>query len=135
MQNRNVPVIRALAAFVFVSSIFGQQPRARINASINENELQRLPRNVHPLARPEFDRGPAPAGLPMDRMLMVLTPSAEQQASLESLLDAQQNPASPQYHQWLTPEEFGARFGPADADVQKVTDWLEIGRASCRERV
>jgi hypothetical protein len=28
-------------------------------------------------------------------------------------------------HKWLTPAEFGSLFGPADADVAKVTGWLQ----------
>jgi hypothetical protein len=105
--------------------VLTQTPVARVTRPINGAELQRLPRNVHPLARAEFDRGTAPPDLPMERMLLVLSPSAEQQAALTTLLDAQQDPASPQYHKWLTPKEFGARFGPADQDIQSVTSWLE----------
>jgi subtilase family serine protease len=33
-------------------------------------------------------------------------------------------PRSPKYHQWLTPKEFNRRFGPRDADVDGVVDWL-----------
>ena len=33
-------------------------------------------------------------------------------AGLDSLLKAQQTPGGPQYHVWLTPAQFGARFGP-----------------------
>ena len=39
-------------------------------------------------------------------------------------MDEQQSKDSPNFHQWLTPQQFGAQFGPADADVQAVTDWL-----------
>ena len=39
-------------------------------------------------------------------------------------MDQQQSKASPNYHQWLTPQQFGQQFGPADADIQTVTDWL-----------
>lgn len=42
----------------------------------------------------------------MDGMLRVLDRSNEQKAALKSLLDAQQDPASPEYHKWLTPEEW-----------------------------
>src|SRR5205807_2469414 len=35
-----------------------------------------------------------------------------------------QNKSSSSYHAWLTPEEFGKQFGPADADIQAVKDWL-----------
>ncbi|HEX2917908.1 MAG TPA: protease pro-enzyme activation domain-containing protein, partial [Edaphobacter sp.] len=47
-----------------------------------------------------------------------------QQAELTQLLQDQQSPASPHYHQWLTPQQFGARFGLTDADLQKVETWL-----------
>ena len=81
--------------------------------------------NTHPLARPEFDRGPAPANLPLNRMLLVLSRSQEQEAALEALLDQQQDKSSPNYHNWLTPEQFGQQFGPADQDIQAVTSWLQ----------
>ncbi len=32
---------------------------------------------------------------------------------------------SPNYRRWLTPQQFGQQFGPADADVQTVTGWLQ----------
>ncbi len=35
----------------------------RITGPIDESRLARLPHNTHPLARPEFDQGPAPADL------------------------------------------------------------------------
>jgi hypothetical protein len=57
-------------------------------------------------------------------MILVLSPSAESQAELQQLLEAQQNPHSPQYHRWLTPAEYGARFGATDADIKKISDWL-----------
>jgi pseudomonalisin len=81
--------------------------------------------NTHPMARAEFDRGDAPADLPMQQMQLVLTRSAAQQADLDALLTAQQDSSSPQYHQWLTPEQFGQRFGASDEDVQKISGWLE----------
>jgi subtilase family serine protease len=51
---------------------------------------------------------------------------------LRALLAAQQDPASPAYHRWLTPAEFGARFGPAPRDLHRVERWLR-GRG-CRVR-
>jgi subtilase family serine protease len=98
---------------------------ARITQPIDTTNLTRLKGNVHPLARAQFDRGPAPASLQLNRMLLVLKPSADQEAALEELLDQQQDTSSPNYHAWLTPEQFGKEFGPADADVQKIVDWLE----------
>jgi hypothetical protein len=58
-------------------------------------------------------------------MSLVFNRSAAQQADLEALIAAQQNPSSPQYHQWLTPDQFAARFGMSDSDLNKVQAWLE----------
>jgi Pro-kumamolisin, activation domain len=105
------------------------QPRItqapRIIQAIDESIVTRLKGNTHPLARPQFDRGAAPANLPMDRMLLVLRRSPEQESALTKLLDEQQDKSSPNYHKWLMPEEFGQKFGPAHQDIQAVTSWLQ----------
>ncbi len=80
--------------------------------------------NTHPLARAQFDQGAAPPNLPMNRMLLVLKRSDDQENALRTLLDQQQDKNSPQYHRWLTPEDFGKQFGPSDDDIQQVTSWL-----------
>src|ERR1700687_6190329 len=97
---------------------------ARLTQAVDEKNLIVLRGNVHPLARPEFDQGAAPLDLRMDRMLLVLKRSPEQESALQKLLDDQQDRSLPRYRQWLTPEQFGQQFGPSDADIQKVTDWL-----------
>ncbi len=91
---------------------------------VDENQLTVLKGNTHPMARAQFDRGAAPPSLPMERMLLVLKRSPEQEDALRKLLDDQQDKASPSYHKWLTPDQFGQQFGPADQDIQIVTSWL-----------
>ena len=98
---------------------------SRIMQAINPSQLTVLRGNTHPMARPQFDRGPAPASLPMDHMLLVLKRSPQQEAALETLLAQQQDRSSPNYHKWLTPEQFGRQFGPSDQDIQKITSWLQ----------
>jgi len=98
---------------------------ARVTQAVDENNLVVLKGNVHPLARPEFDQGPAPLDLRLDRMLLVLKRSPEQEDALKKLLDDQQDRSSPQYRKWLTPEQFGRQFGLADADIQTVVIWLK----------
>jgi hypothetical protein len=96
-----------------------------ITQAIDESQLTMLTGNVYPLARKEFDLGVAPASLPMERMLLVLKHSPAQDAALRRFLDEQQDQSSPNYHQWLTPEQFGQEFGPTDADIQTITNWLQ----------
>ena len=97
---------------------------ARITQAIDETQLVRLRGNVHPLARPEFDQGVVSDAVPMKRMMLVLQRSPEQQAALSKFMDEQLSKDSPNFHNWLTPEQFGKQFGPADADIQTATDWL-----------
>jgi subtilase family serine protease len=108
-------------------SMWAQQPvvQPRITQAVDEAQLTTLRGNTHPLALAKFDRGAAPSSLPLERMLLVLKRSPDQDSALLRLLDGQQDKSSPNYHKWLTPEEFGKRFGPADADVQAVTSWLQ----------
>ena len=102
-----------------------QEVSAHLTMPVDENRLVRLSGNTHPLARPEFDRGPVELGLPMERMILVLERGPEQEAALEAFMERQLDPASPDYHRWLQPAEFGALYGPADADIQAVSAWLE----------
>lgn len=99
--------------------------RPLITQPVDETQLTVLKGNTHPLARRQFDLGTAPATLPMQRMLLVLKRSAEQESALRKLLDDQQDKASPNYHKWLTPEQYGKQFGPSDADMQTITGWLQ----------
>src|SRR5438445_1243044 len=108
------------ASFAQISAV-----PARITQAIDETQLVRLKGNVHPLARPEFDQGAVEDWQPMNRMLLLLKRSAEQQLALDQFMLDLQNSESPNFHKWLTPQQFGAQFGPADADIQTVTSWLQ----------
>src|SRR5207244_3011741 len=81
--------------------------------------------NTHPLARKEFDQGTAPADLPMNRMLLLLSHTKEQEADANRLLEEEQDESSPNFHKWLTPEQYGERFGPSPDEIQAVTGWLQ----------
>lgn len=86
--------------------------------------LVRLPGHVSTLARPEYDLGEAAASLRMSGLQLVLAKTPAQEAALEKLIADQQDPRSPQYHHWLTPAEFGARFGASDATIAALSEWL-----------
>src|SRR5664279_755351 len=43
----------------------------------------------------------------------------QHEADLDALIASQQNPSSPNYHHWLTPDEFHTRFAPSNAQVSK----------------
>ena len=131
MRTQPARFFRILLCFAFVSLLpvrsFAQTSpaAARITQAVDESQLTVLKGNTYFMARAQYDRGVAPASLPMNRMLLVLRRSPEQEAALEQLLDQQQDQSSPNYHQWLTPQQFGEQFGPADQDIQTVTSWLQ----------
>ncbi len=85
----------------------------------------RLPGHVHALAQARFDAGAAPPSMPMPALELVLGRSAAQAAALEQFLADQQDPRSREYHHWLSPQQYGARFGASDADIQAVVAWLQ----------
>jgi hypothetical protein len=99
-------------------------PVGRITGQINDEQLTTLRGYRHPLATAANNQGEVSADQPLRRILMLLSRSPEQEAALTSLLAAQQDPNSPLFHKWLTPEQYGTLFGPADADVQTITGWL-----------
>ncbi len=61
---------------------------------------------------------------PSAQLNMSVTLGLRNQAELDQLVRDQQNPASPRYHQWLTPQQFTARFGPSQRDLDAVAQWL-----------
>ncbi|HZC46961.1 MAG TPA: protease pro-enzyme activation domain-containing protein, partial [Candidatus Acidoferrum sp.] len=64
------------------------------------------------------------AASPSQPLAMHLTMALRNRTELARLLADQQDPASPEYHRWLTPDEFTNRFGPTDSDLARVTRWL-----------
>ncbi|HEY1424184.1 MAG TPA: protease pro-enzyme activation domain-containing protein [Candidatus Acidoferrum sp.] len=108
------------------SAVLGQTatPAARVASAIRNDQIVTLHGNVHPMARSANDRGALPEQQPITKMHLLLQRSAAQETALQTLMQQQLDPKSPRFHAWLTPQEFGAQYGPADSDVQAVKDWL-----------
>ncbi len=81
--------------------------------------------NTHPMAQPRYDKGAVPAATPTGRLTLLLRRSASRQAELRAYLDAVQDPHSPLFHKWLTPEQYGAQFGATDGELQLAAGWLQ----------
>ena len=97
----------------------------RVLQPVDTSQLQPLPNHFPQWANAENDRGAVEADKDLGGFTIVLAHSAQQEADLEKLLADQQNPASPNYHHWLTPVEVGERFGLSQNDIAAVTGWLE----------
>jgi uncharacterized protein (TIGR03437 family) len=80
--------------------------------------------SVNPRARLENDRGAVEPGKRLPYVTLSIRRSDSQQAALDRLLQEQQDPSSPNLHKWLTPEQFGERFGASQDDLDKLANWL-----------
>ncbi|HEV3196522.1 MAG TPA: protease pro-enzyme activation domain-containing protein [Bryobacteraceae bacterium] len=97
----------------------------RINTPIEPGRTVMLKGNSHPLAEPANDMGKADPELRIAGITLMLKQTSNQRAELEQLLEEQRDPTSPNYHNWLTPEQFANRFGLSQDDMEKVAGWLE----------
>jgi len=97
----------------------------RVTENVNDGVRTLLKGGVHWLARAEFDRGSVDDSLPMEHIILMLQRSPEQELALMTHIDQMHNSRSPQFHQWLSAEQFGACYGIAEADISAVTTWLE----------
>jgi len=114
-----------LPLFFSMIASAGAQQRSLITIPIDDASRVTIHGSVHPLARPEYDVGALGSGVLLERMILVLGSAPEQDAALPAFLDSQQDKTSPNYHRWMTPEEFGEKFGPSDADLRQVVAWLQ----------
>jgi pseudomonalisin len=101
------------------------QVNDRITGYIDDDQRVTLRGNVHPLALAQYDAGAVAPDFPMQHMLLTLLPDATERDALNQLVDAQNNLESPYYHQWLTPEQYGERFGVSDSDTAQIAGWLQ----------
>jgi len=110
----------ASASALIVLFLFASYSAAQVNAPGHVA----LAGNVRPEAAPHNDRGRVADSLPMQHMLLLLRRSSEQEAALQQFIEGLQTKGSPNFHRWLTAQEFGARYGAAPSDLDAVTAWL-----------
>src|SRR5712691_7254408 len=115
-----------LLAFIPARLLFPQPVLSdRIVQPVDNAQVSVLKGNVHPLARPEYDQGKVEDSFRLEHMTLVLKASPSQRASLNTLLPQLQDPSSPNYHKWLTPEQYASRFGLSQNDLDKIVWWLQ----------
>jgi subtilase family serine protease len=130
MRSKPIAVVVStlvlFSLFMIAQRGLGQSSQARlITQPIDDSKLVMQKGTVNPLARAQFDRGPVQASLPMERMFLVLKRSPAQQVAMETFLAQQLDKTSPNYHNWLTPEQFGERYGTSPDDIAQITTWLQ----------
>ena len=92
--------------------------------AVDESQLITLPGNTRREATAENDRGQVADDFELDHLLLQLKRSPEQETDLQRFLNDVQDPGSSSYHQWLTPDQFGERFGASDQDLGILRRWL-----------
>ena len=124
---KKVVWLALLAPSLYIVSATGQAPpaAARIVAPIDNTRLVTLRGNTHPATQTGKDLGAVDTAMPLSRMQLLLQRSPEQQTALDAFMAQQTDPQSPNFHHWLSPTEYGERYGPSDADIATLTAWLK----------
>ncbi|TLY51374.1 MAG: hypothetical protein E6K53_07570, partial [Gammaproteobacteria bacterium] len=107
-----------------VTTLKAPPARTLITARIDPQQRVALQGHVATWARVEHDRGAVPDDTSLTHLALALKRSPEREAAFQQLLKDQQNPASPQYHHWLTPVEVGDQFGASQQDIDAIGAWL-----------
>lgn len=112
-------------ALAFPAHLSAQAPP--LQPSLEEADPARpsLPEGVQPLLAQARDLGPADPDAPMERMILALKPPPGAEDRLERLLGDLHDPLAPDYHRWLTPDQFGAAFGVPTEGLERVAAWLQ----------
>jgi subtilase family serine protease len=97
----------------------------RITGTVSNGQKVILRGNVHHKALPQYDQGPADPALRLGTMTILTLPTVSQRKGLIKFVAEQQNPSSPNYHKWLTPQQWADRFGLSQHDVQQIALWLK----------
>jgi subtilase family serine protease len=100
--------------------------RPLLKAAVDERQMVTLEGNTRPEARlAANDRQAVADNLPLTHMHLQLKRSAAQERAVETYVNSLTDRASPNYHHWLSADEFGQRFGVAQSDINRITAWLK----------
>ena len=124
MRDRLVPLILVLSLMCSTAALAANNGHSKRN--IDDNDTVVVRGNVPPQAEAKDDRGPSDRNLKYEKMILLLQPRSSGRDSIERLVVDLNDPSSPNYHHWLTPEQFGKRFGISDDDLSDVTGWLQL---------
>jgi subtilase family serine protease len=116
-------LVVSLVVFCFASLSFAAT-QDRIPGSVDSGQRKVLLRSLHPKAQSQFDRGIVEPDTTFGYLTLTTSPSPSQQRALDQLMAEQLDSSSPNFHKWLTPEEYGSQFGLSQNDLNNITSWL-----------
>jgi subtilase family serine protease len=119
----------AAAICGFSPTLYGQPARSAparvlITQPIDASQLVTLVGNTRAEATAQNDRGILPDDFALDHMLLELKRSPEREQAVKNFIDEQHDSKSPNFHKWLTAVQLGQLFGPAQQDIDTLTEWL-----------
>jgi len=117
-------LLASLSQVVFAKITTTARPEARVTKKVDNSKRTTLYGHVSAATRSATDLGRQEPSTPSPGMLMVLKSSEDQNHEIRRVIDEQQDKRTVNYHQWVTPEEFGEHFGVHDADIAQIKDWL-----------
>ena len=118
-------VIISIAAFLLLAVAAPAQVRNRIKQNIADTETVTISA-PHPLARADFDQRPGRGQHAHQSCRHGVSSCRPRSKPIwTSCWRSSRIPHSPNYHKWLTPEHYAARFGMSDADLAQVSAWLK----------
>jgi uncharacterized protein (TIGR03437 family) len=117
--------MRGARFLFFLMTAAAAAQTARLTVPIDESRRLGLPGTIHPRTRTAVDLGPVEPSLRIAPIVLLLKRSPEQQAALEKMLEEQRDPISPDFHKWLTPEQYAERFGLVDDDISTLRTWIQ----------
>src|SRR3569833_1029714 len=123
--HKHFLVLIALTSLAASSAVAQRSDsKALIREKVNDNQLAVLRGNTPPAANAQNDQGRVRGNMPMTDMILVLRRSPEVQAAFDAFVESQYDASSANFHHWLTPDQVGEKFGPAQADIATVSAWL-----------
>jgi subtilase family serine protease len=126
MRFRLTSLFGVLCLILCACPLEAQEQKRLITEKIDESKLATLGGNTTPAAaRADFDRGAVPDDTRFEHLLLLLKRDPDTEARVKQQIDAMHDPASPQFHRWLTAEQFGARFGVHPQDSEAIQEWLK----------
>ena len=123
--SAQVSIASAQTAPARLAPQFRTTPRALITERVDASRRLAIPGAVHPATASAQDLGEIDGAVSIEHIQLALRRPPERQAALDALVEAQNDPASPSFHQWLTPEQIGAEFGPAASDLTAIITYLQ----------
>jgi len=126
-QSFSVRLLCCSALTLGLTSVLVAQGAAQsvlITRPVDSSRLHTLAGNTRPEANAQNDRGKVADTFPLQHMLLQLQRSGERELALKSFIDQQHDSTSPNFHSWLTADQFGQIYGPAPQDIETVSDWL-----------